>query len=160
MQISLEKAESMVIAKEAIICILALDYKPIHQRIQSTYLEVEITSSKNLQLVVRTQINKASRIFDYLRNLIWRNKYMSAESKVRIYKTAVRSVLIYAAETGAERTKVKKMMKTAEKKTLRAIKEVSVREQIRSKVIREDLEIQGKVRLTMGKMGKGERTEF
>lgn len=87
MQISLEKTESMVIAKEPTRCKLAVNDKPIHQCMQCTYLGVEITSSKNLQQEVRTQVNKASRISGYLRDLIWKNKYISTDSKVRIYKT-------------------------------------------------------------------------
>ncbi|XP_044764617.1 uncharacterized protein LOC123321211 [Coccinella septempunctata] len=70
MQISLEKTESMVIAKEPTRCKLAVNDKPIHQCMQCTYLGVEITSSKNLQQEVRTQVNKASRTSGYLRDLI------------------------------------------------------------------------------------------
>ena len=42
---------------------------------------------------------KAARISGCLYNLIWDNRYMSTDSKVRIYKTNVRPVLTYAAET-------------------------------------------------------------
>ncbi|GJQ76166.1 hypothetical protein Trydic_g1911 [Trypoxylus dichotomus] len=90
MQISMEKTESMVIAKEPV-------------STQYMYLGFEITNSKNLQQEVRAQINKATRISSYLRDLTWRNEYTSAESKVRIYKTAVRPVLAYTAETRADR---------------------------------------------------------
>ncbi|GJQ77948.1 hypothetical protein Trydic_g2309 [Trypoxylus dichotomus] len=78
------------------------------------YLGVEITSSKNLQREVRAQINKASRMSGYLRDPIWRNKYTSAESR--------------------DTTKAKNMMRAGEMKT--------DEEQIRSKVIKEYLEIQ------------------
>ncbi|GJQ77581.1 hypothetical protein Trydic_g20966 [Trypoxylus dichotomus] len=43
------------------------------------------------------------------------------------------------------------MMRAAEMKTLRAIKGVSLRNQIRSKVIREDLEVQDIVKFTMAR---------
>lgn len=148
MQISLEKTESMVIAKEPTRCKLAVNDKPIHQCMQCTYLGVEITSSKNLQQEVRTQVNKASRISGYLRDLIWKNKYISTDSKVRIYKTVVRPILTYAVETRADTAKTKNMMRVAEMKTLRTIKGVSLRDQIRSDAIREDLNIQDVVRFT------------
>ncbi|GJQ83541.1 hypothetical protein Trydic_g10893 [Trypoxylus dichotomus] len=106
MQISMEKTESMVIAKEPIRYKLVVNDKPICQCMQCTYLGVEITNSKNLQQEVRAQINKASRTSGYLRSLI-----LSTESKARIYKTVVRPILTYAAETRADTTKVKNMMR-------------------------------------------------
>lgn len=148
MQISVEKTESMVISKEPIRCKLAVDNKPIQQTKQCTYLGVEITNHKNLQEEARTQANKASRISGYLRDLVWKNKYMSTQSKVRIYKTVVRPVLTYATETRAETTRTKSIMRAAEMKTLRTIKGVSLRDQIRSTAIREDLKIQDVVRFT------------
>ncbi|GJQ83616.1 hypothetical protein Trydic_g2948 [Trypoxylus dichotomus] len=60
--------------------------------------------------------------------IIWRNKHMPAESKVRIYKTAMRPALMYAAET-----RMKNMRRTAEMKTVGTIKEVNLRDQVRRK---------------------------
>ncbi|GJQ72387.1 hypothetical protein Trydic_g3469 [Trypoxylus dichotomus] len=149
MQISMEKTELMVIAKEPIRCKLAVNDKLSRQR------------SKTLQQDVRAQFNKASRISGYLRDLIWRNKYMSAGSKVYVYKTAVRPVLTYVAAARADTIKAKNMMRAAEMKILRTIKGVSLMDQIRSKVIREDLETtilegppQQNDRGSMGKMRK------
>ncbi|GJQ64948.1 hypothetical protein Trydic_g7115 [Trypoxylus dichotomus] len=52
---------------------------------------------------------------------------MSAEGKVRIYKTAVRPVLTYAMETRVDKAKTKNMRRVPEMKTLRTIKKVSLR---------------------------------
>ncbi|GJQ73490.1 hypothetical protein Trydic_g13847 [Trypoxylus dichotomus] len=135
-EISIEKTESTVIGKEPIRCKLAANEKPNRQCMKRTYLGVEITSCQKHQEVI-AQINKASRISGYLRGLIWRNKYISAETKTR-----------------ADTTEAKNMMKAAEIKTLSAIKGVSLGHQIRSKVIREHFEIQDKVRF------KGARRQF
>lgn len=51
------------------------------------------------------------RICGYLRDLIWRNKYMSRESNDRIYKSTVRHVPTYAAEIRAQTTKTKSILK-------------------------------------------------
>jgi len=48
---------------------------------------------------MQTQATKAVMMSNYLCDIIWRNKYMSLKSKIRIYKTCVRSVMIYAIET-------------------------------------------------------------
>ncbi|XP_045466574.1 uncharacterized protein LOC123675272 [Harmonia axyridis] len=121
MIISLKKTESMVISREPIRCKLAVNDKPIKQTLQCTYLGVEISSCKNLYQEVRTQTNKASRISGCLRQIIWKNKHMAAESKVRIYKTAEGPILTYAAETRAETSKTKSMMRSTEMKILRTI---------------------------------------
>ncbi|GJQ86408.1 hypothetical protein Trydic_g10318 [Trypoxylus dichotomus] len=64
----------------------------------------------------------------HCRELIWRNKSMSAESKVRMYKIAVSHVSIHASETRADTAKVKDMMRAAKMKTLKTIKGVSLRD--------------------------------
>ncbi|XP_045466794.1 uncharacterized protein LOC123675480 [Harmonia axyridis] len=73
---------------------------------------------------------------------------MSADSKVRIYKTVVRPILTYAVETRADSTKTKNTMRAAEMIILRTIKGVSLRDQIRSEAISEDLKIQDIIRFT------------
>jgi hypothetical protein len=62
-------------------------------------LGAEISAKRNLKQEARTQATSAARISGCLYNLIWLNKYMSAESKVCIYKPNVRPVLTYASET-------------------------------------------------------------
>lgn len=44
---------------------------------------------------------------------------MSIGSKVRVYKTSVRPIVAYAIETRAETTITKRLLRTAEMKTLR-----------------------------------------
>lgn len=46
---------------------------------------------------------------------------MSTEAKVKIYKTTIRPVITYAAETRAETRKTKQTMTTTEMNSLRAI---------------------------------------
>ncbi|GJQ84074.1 hypothetical protein Trydic_g12054 [Trypoxylus dichotomus] len=53
----------MVITKVPIRCKLAVNDKPIRQCKQCVYLGVEITSSKNLQQEVRTQVNNNLKNF-------------------------------------------------------------------------------------------------
>lgn len=43
--------------------------------------------------------------------MVWRNKQMMTNSKVRIYKTVVRPILIYAAEIQAETSRTKSLHK-------------------------------------------------
>ena len=79
----------MAIAKEPVRCKLEIEGKIIEQVSKFNYLGTEIRSDKNLSEEVRTQVYKAARISGCLKDLVWRNKHMSVESKVRIYKTSV-----------------------------------------------------------------------
>ena len=74
---------------------------------------------------------------DKMVNLTWLNKYMSTESKVRIYKTIVRPVLTYASETRAETTYTQQLLRTIEMKTIRATHGKTLRDKIRSDQLRQ-----------------------
>ena len=74
---------------------------------------------------------------DKMVNLTWLNKYMSTESKVRIYKTIVRPVLTYASETRAETTYTQQLLWTIEMKTIRATHGKTLRDKIRSDQLRQ-----------------------
>jgi hypothetical protein len=79
---------------------------------------------------------KAARISGCLYNLIWNNKYMSMDCKVRIYKTNVHPVLTYASETRAETAYTQQLLRTTERKTIRAIHGKTLRDKIRSEHLR------------------------
>jgi hypothetical protein len=82
-------------------------------------LGVEISAKRDLKQEVRMQAMKAARIPGCLYNLIWFNKYMSTECKVRIYKINVRPVLTYASETRSETTYTQQLLQTTEMKIIR-----------------------------------------
>ncbi|KAL6417145.1 hypothetical protein ACFW04_014657 [Cataglyphis niger] len=77
------------------------------------YLGIEASSDRNIIREVQTQADKANTISGYLKNIIWRNKYMITEN------------LTYAAETCADTTKTKRILKSNEMKTLCTIQGIS-----------------------------------
>ncbi|XP_050452220.1 uncharacterized protein LOC126851927 [Cataglyphis hispanica] len=82
MVISTEKTWSMVISKEPIRCKLVINDEIIEQVMKLNYLGIEASSDRNIIREVQTQADKANRISGYLKDIIWRNKYMITESKV------------------------------------------------------------------------------
>ena len=98
------------------------------------YLGVTITSSRDLEKEVKAQTFKASLISGYLRDIIWRNKYMSVNNKTRINKTYVRPIMTYAIETRAENSTTKR--RTTEMRILRGVTGCSLGDHIRSNDIR------------------------
>lgn len=86
MKVSIPKTKSMVISKELIRCKLAIDDQLIEQVFSFNYLDINTSSSRDVTKEVRSQVNRASIISGCLRDIIWRNKFISTENKVRIYK--------------------------------------------------------------------------
>ncbi|XP_055389680.1 uncharacterized protein LOC129618740 [Condylostylus longicornis] len=148
MLISAEKTKALVISKDPIRCKLMTYNKTIKQVMSFQYLGAEISSCKNIAREVQYQANKASVVAGYLRDVIWKNKFMLLENKVRIYKTRVRPILTYSAETRAETSRTKQMARKTEMRMLSEITGYSLGNRIRSEAIREECNIQDVVRWT------------
>ena len=121
MKISAEKTKSLTISKAPLRCKLALENKVIEQVVTFRYLGVEITSHSNLYNEVLNQTTKAAAVSGCLKDVIWKNKHMSVDCKVRIYKACVRPIMTYAVETRSDTTKTKAALRTTEMRTLRSI---------------------------------------
>ena len=62
-----------------------------------TYLGAKVTKDGNTEAEIKTRINKAMGAFAALKNF-WKTKMISKKTKIRIFKSNVLSVLLYAAE--------------------------------------------------------------
>ncbi|CAG9836503.1 unnamed protein product [Diabrotica balteata] len=85
------------------------------------YLEVLITSDRDIRTETTRQALKAARVSGCLREITWRNKHLTTESKMKVYKTTVRPILTYAAETRTDIRKTKQQINNIEMKLLRLI---------------------------------------
>jgi hypothetical protein len=119
MKIAKEKTKSMTIVKIPLRCKLVNDDQLIEQVLKIRYLGIDITSQGLLEDEVKYQINKANRISGCLNDTVWGNKYISRETKSRIYKTIIRPILAYAAEARPDTAYSKKTLETAEMTTLK-----------------------------------------
>ncbi|KAI4476135.1 hypothetical protein M0804_013842 [Polistes exclamans] len=123
-------------------CKLAVYNQSVSQVMQFKYLGVKIASNRNLEENVEDQTTKAFIIPGYLKDITWRKKHMSIKSKARIYKTCIRPIKTYAAETSAESTITERIRRTTEVRTLRAITETSLKDRRRNKEIRKESKTQ------------------
>ncbi|XP_055378925.1 uncharacterized protein LOC129610383 [Condylostylus longicornis] len=151
MKISIEKTKSMVIAKNPIRCKLVINNKSVEQVMKFNYLGVETTAYRDIKAEMSKQTNKASLISGCLRQVVWRNKYMSQEAKVKIYKTCVRPISTYALECRADTSITKQKLRATEMKTLRKICDKTLRDQIKSAEIRKSCKIPDIVRWVRGR---------
>jgi len=121
MSIAINKTKSLVVAKEPRRCKLAVNDEIVEQVMSFRYFGVEITAHQHRGSEVKNQIDKASRIAGCLKNIIWKNQFLKIEAKTRIYKSCVRPIITYAAETTADTSRTKSMTRMAEMRTLQSI---------------------------------------
>ncbi|KAL5254332.1 hypothetical protein ACHWQZ_G013943 [Mnemiopsis leidyi] len=76
---------------------LTVDGAPIKQTGTFTYLGHKITSDSSLNPELDTRIQKASGAYNQLGN-IWKNRNIQTSTKIRIYRAAVLTVLLYGSE--------------------------------------------------------------
>jgi hypothetical protein len=136
LKISSKKTKSLIISREPLRCKLSVYNTTIEQVTSFNYLDVQITSSKDLTTEVRHQDIKDSRISGWLNETTWSNKYLRKEAKVRIYKSIIRPIL--TSQSKHERTR----RKLTELKTLRRIINKTKWGRMRNDRIRESCEIQ------------------
>lgn len=67
------------------------------------YLGIHITSYGNIEEEVRQQVARANKVAGCLNDVIWRNKHLRQDTKVRIYRTTVRPIMTYTSETRRQR---------------------------------------------------------
>ena len=93
----------------------------VEQGMAFKYLGCHVTSDSNLHNEVKDQTIRGARISGRLKDIVWRNKFMSTAAKVRIYKAAVRPIISYAVETRADTTRTEQLLRSTEMKTRRCI---------------------------------------
>ena len=85
-----------------------------------TYLGAKVTKDGNTEAEIKTRINKARGAFAALKN-IWKTKMISKKTKIRIFKSNVLSVLLYAAESWKVTKGICHMLEVFQNKCLRRI---------------------------------------
>ena len=85
-----------------------------------TYLGAKVTKDGNTEAEIKTRINKARGAFAALKN-IWKTKIISKKTKIRVFKSNVLSVLLYAAESWKVTKGICHMLEVFQNKCLRKI---------------------------------------
>jgi len=115
MSIEINNTKSLIVAKEPRRCKLAVNYEIVEQVMSIRYLQVEITAHQNRTSEVKNIIDKASKIAGCLKDVIWKNQFLTIEAKARIYKSCVRPIITYAAETTADTSRIKSITRLPER---------------------------------------------
>jgi len=84
------------------------------------YLGSYISADSNIEKEISTRIGLAARAFSGLKN-IWKSTVLHTKTKLKIYKSNVRSVLLYASETWRTNKKIDSMLRGFQGRCLRRI---------------------------------------
>ena len=84
------------------------------------YLGSYISAISNIEKEISTRIGLASRAFNRLRN-IWKSSTLQTNTELKIYKSNVRSALLYSSETWRINKKIKSRLRGFDGRCLRRI---------------------------------------
>ncbi|XP_057657852.1 uncharacterized protein LOC130894852 [Diorhabda carinulata] len=84
------------------------------------YLGTTLSSDGNKEAEVKEKITAANRAY-YANKKLLQNKILGKSTKMRIYKTVIRPVMMYAAETMTMTKKQEEDLRIVERKILRTI---------------------------------------
>ena len=99
---------------------ITLDGKPLEDVTQFCYLGSTLTTDGDTMKEIKIRIGKASGAFTNLRN-IWKSKQISFNAKLRLYKSNVRSILLYGAESWMMNKQTEQKVRAFEGRCLRRI---------------------------------------
>lgn len=123
LKMNLEKTKYMLVTKTL------EQTKPSHVTINNEtfeavsdfkYLGVNINHLNHVQQEINTRLTNANRSFYSMHNIL-RSRNVSRNTKLKIYKTIIQPVILYAAETWPLKTEIFLRLQTFENKVLRKI---------------------------------------
>ena len=98
------------------------------------YLGSIISADSNIEKEISTRIGLAAQAFKKLKN-IWKSTTLSKRTKLNIYRSNVRSTLLYAAETWRINKKIESRLRGFEGRCLRRICKIRWEERITNEEI-------------------------
>ena len=98
------------------------------------YLGSYISVDSDIEKEISARIGQAANSFNKLQN-IWRSTILSKSTKIKIYKSNVRSVLLYASETWRTNQRIESRLRGFEGRCLRRILKIHWEQRITNEEI-------------------------
>lgn len=142
MKINAKKTKVMMVGKENRNMNIELNNEKIEQVNTYKYLGVTIDREGNMKEEIDERISNAARLYHNLSHTFIGKKEISRKTKMTVYKTVFRPILIYGSESWILTNTMKSRIQAIDMKYLRRTKGVTRRDRIRNDIIREELEIE------------------
>lgn len=142
MRMSKEKTEVLEVSRGQPVPRLqiTLDGQQLKQTTAFRYLGSWLHESGDLDREVQARLQGTGNTWRNVSGIIY-DKRMPMRLKTQVYKTMVRPVILYGAETWAVKEEHVKKLEVAEMRCLRAIRGVTRRERMRNEDIRQELKV-------------------
>ena len=136
MRISTSKSESMVLNRKRVECTLRVGDEILPQVEEFKYLGVLFTSEGRMEREIDRRIGAASAVMH--RSVVVKRE-LSRKAKLSIYQSIYVPALTYGHELWVMTERTRSRVQAAEMSFLRRVAGLSLRDRVRSSVIREEL---------------------
>ena len=124
MRISVEKTKVLAVGEQqdpAELSSILLQDQALEEVESFPYLGSEVGQSARVEKEVTVRVNKASTVYQMLRRKVFRSRYLSKSTKLRVFRMMVMSTLLYGAETWPVTQKDIRRLTTFQMRCLRDI---------------------------------------
>uniref|UniRef100_A0A8C6P7M2 Reverse transcriptase domain-containing protein n=1 Tax=Nothobranchius furzeri TaxID=105023 RepID=A0A8C6P7M2_NOTFU len=139
MRISSSKSETMVLIRKRVECLLRVRDEVLPQVEEFKYLGVLFMSEGKLEREIDRRIGAASAVMRALYRSVMVKRELSEKAKLSIYRWIYVPTLTYGHELWVVTERTRPRIQAAEKSFLRRMAGLSLRDRVRSSVIREGL---------------------
>uniref|UniRef100_A0A8C6MCM8 Reverse transcriptase domain-containing protein n=1 Tax=Nothobranchius furzeri TaxID=105023 RepID=A0A8C6MCM8_NOTFU len=141
MRISSSKSETMVLIRKWVECLLRVRDEVLPQVEEFKYLRVLFTSEGKLEREIDRRIGAASAVMRALYRSVVVKRELSQKVKLSIYQSIYFPTLTYGHELWVVTERMRSWIQAAKMSFLRRVSGLSLRDRVRSSVIREGLGI-------------------
>ncbi|XP_061892442.1 uncharacterized protein LOC133642332 [Entelurus aequoreus] len=141
MRITASKSESMVLAWKRVECHLRVGEETLPQVEEFKYLGVLFRSGGRVDREIDRRIGAASSVMRTLYRSVVVKKELSRKAKLSIYRSIYVPILTYGHELWVMTERTRSRVQAAEMSFLRRVAGLSLRDRVRSSVIRKELKV-------------------
>ncbi|XP_051789808.1 uncharacterized protein LOC127529636 [Erpetoichthys calabaricus] len=142
MRISTSKSETMVLSRKRVECPLRVGGEILPQVEEFKYLGVLFTSEGRMEREIDRRISAASAVMRALHRSVVVKKELSRKAKLSIYQSIYVPTLTYGHELWVVPERTRSRIQAAEMSFLRRVSGLSLKDRVRSSVIREGLRVE------------------
>uniref|UniRef100_A0A8C5HIH4 Reverse transcriptase domain-containing protein n=1 Tax=Gouania willdenowi TaxID=441366 RepID=A0A8C5HIH4_GOUWI len=142
MRISTSKSESMALNRKKVECLLRVGDEVLPQVEEFKYLGVLFTSEGRMEREIDRRIGAASAVMRSLHQSVIVKRELSQKAKLSIYRSVYVPTLTYGHDLWVMTERTRSRVQAAEMSFLRRVAGLSLRDRVRSSVIREGLKVE------------------
>uniref|UniRef100_A0A3B5Q4K1 Reverse transcriptase domain-containing protein n=1 Tax=Xiphophorus maculatus TaxID=8083 RepID=A0A3B5Q4K1_XIPMA len=142
MRISASKSEAMVLSRKRVECLLRVRGGVLPQVEEFKYLRILFANGGRREREINRRIGAASAVKRALYRSVVVKKELSQKAKLSIYRSIYVPTLIYSHELWVMTERTRSRIQAAEMGFLRRVAGLSLRDRVRSSVIREGLRVE------------------